>query len=152
MWSALQPIAQTQGGACPSATFTRTDDTAGKQGVASISSEAAAQDEPCVIASFGLNSDLEACATSEPAERCSQSPELDKTFNQANIAGLGPAQAPNAEDQHAISNHRAVCHTLQIGRMPSMVHMALPTNLPGLMRTVYAGTLLGCTAAVYIWL
>ena len=150
VWSALQPKAQTRGGACPSATFTQTDDAPGKQGVASISSEA--QDEPCIVASFGLDSDLEACSASEPAKQCLQSPELDKPFDQANVAGLVPAQAPDAEDPQAVSKHRAVSYRFQIGCVPSLVHMALPPHVKGLTRTVYAGTLLGCSAAVYILL
>lgn len=144
VWSALQPKARAQD-LCSSASCVSTDIDS-QQTVPSASTDDA-QDEPCVIASFSLDSEREPCPPSKVADLCQPSVALQEDLDQATKTQPAPAQAATVEDNTAVSKLKATPHRLHISCAPLVHHISLPPMLTASRRVAFADGLLHSNAA-----
>lgn len=139
VWKALQRRADSQ------KAVTQAGGASSRLAPISTSIQAAPQDQPCVIASFGLDSECEPCSVSDSAELCQQPLEPDTALDRPISSQTAPSQGPeDAEDRQPASRHKVMAQRPQSG---GALAIFLPQNLTASRRFAYADSLLGLVAA-----
>ena len=118
IWSPLPSQAQAQASVLP-ARIVQTHEASVEPCLATASNEAAVKDQPCVIASIGVDVESGPCYSTDSEQQRHLSTDLQHTPEQQDEAQLAhdrtlPPDRCGFQGNRTAIKHRAACHRLQV--------------------------------------